>query len=70
MASMVQNPPVQYLGSTQEGCPRPIIGQHSLNYKVVCVVYYSLQGYTGLIIRNAFAQQYTDIDTLDYAQCA
>ena len=29
-----------------------------------CVVYYSLQGYTGLIIRNAFAQQYTELDTL------
>ena len=37
--------------STQVGCPRPIIGQHSLNYKVVCVIYYSLQGYTNLIIQ-------------------
>ena len=37
------------------GCPRPIIGQHSQGG---CVVYYSLQGYTDLIIRIAFAQQY------------
>ena len=51
---------VLQLGSTQVGCPRPIIGQHSLNYKMICVVYYSLQGYTDLIIRNAFAQQYTE----------
>ena len=36
--------------STQVGCPRPIIGQHSLNLQGGCVVYYSLQGHTGLII--------------------
>jgi hypothetical protein len=48
------------IGSTQEGCPRPIIGQHSLNYKVVCVVYYSLQRDANLIIRNVFVQQYTE----------
>ena len=42
------------------GLPRPIIGQHSLNLQDGCVVYYSLQEYTGLIIRNAFAQQYTE----------
>ena len=39
-------------------------GGLALNYKVVCVVYYSLQGYTDLIIRSAFAQQYTEYDTL------
>ena len=50
--------------STQESGPRPIIDQHSLNYKVACVVYYSLQGYMGLIIHNVFAQQYTEYDTL------
>ena len=44
-------------GGIQDGCPRPIIGQYSL--KVACVEC-SLQGYTSLIIRNAFAQQYTE----------
>ena len=43
---------------------RPIIGQQSFNYMVICVVYYSLQGNTGLIIHSTFAQQYTEFDTL------
>ena len=34
------------------------------NNRVACVVYYSLQGYTDLIICNTFVQQYTEWDTL------
>ena len=47
---------VQQLGSTQVGCPRSIISQHSLNLQSDCVVYKDM----GLIVRNAFAQRHTE----------